>query len=257
MRVVSIILSCVILTSHTGCSRDKVYCDGLNESNMPGAIVLVERMDNATRYELDPDDERVSLPDDLSTLISCRDIDGFGKLSFPATIDIEAFEILWTDPINPSSDEYCREIMFAGAVQDGGGDRLEFPHLWRLAGPHYATGMWAEVLAAVIELGPSEWLEEDALFSSSFLVSPLSIETEQFRISRELRTAEEIYYKNSDDRSPPLIIGRAYSFGRTGSYSHIHSDVPDGLAAHLGVPELQEEGFQCVDLFFGYYEEGD
>lgn len=257
MRVLRVLFGCVWALLFCGCAEEKTYCDGLNESNMPGAIVLVERMDDATRYELDPDDERVSLPDDLSTLISCRDIDGFGKLSFPATIDIEAFEILWTDPINPSSDEYCREIMFAGAVQDGGGDRLEFPSFGRLAGPHYATGMRAEALAAVIEFGPSEWFEEGTVFSSSFLVSSLSKATERFRGSAELRGTGEIYYEDTDDRSPPLIIGRAYSFGQAGHYSYRHNDVPDGLAEYLGVPELQDEGFQCVDLFFGYYEEGD
>lgn len=250
MRVLRVLFGCVWALLFCGCAEEKTYCDGLNESNMPGAIVLVERMDNATRYELTPDDQRVFLPDDLSTLISCGDIDGLGRLELPAPIRITDTRIRWTAPEDLDSSKRCIEIQLSGRTRSNDvqiADTALFPGVDAVP---LSTKVWPESLQGIVAVQAEDsWLEDAAGLASAFVVSALSKRTADFRNTTRLRAESQIYYEDTDDGVPPLIIGRAYSFQR--------GDVPDGLAAHLGVPELQEEGFQCVDLFFGYYEEGD
>lgn len=237
-----------------GCSEEKTYCDGLNESNMPGAIVLVERMDSAIRYELAADDERVFLPDDHENLISCRDIDGLGRVSFPATIEISESTIYRSRPSELKRQATCDEIQFSGSIEEVGLYFFDDSDLPISTVAYSATRVRPDSFSAGVEPDCRDdedtcWLTSEDGVRSAFVVSALSIETRTYWNTERLRADELIYYQDSDDGAPPLVIGRAYSFRR--------GDVPDGLAEYLGVPELQNEGFQCVDLFFGYYEEGE
>lgn len=256
VRVLRVLFGCVWALFFSGCAGEKTYCDGLNESNMPGAIVLVERMDDATRYELPPDDQRVSLPDDLSTLISCGDIDGLGRLNFPDSIALE--EVTYFSAMDSSvtrPTEECVAIYFWGADSEsttGFGvqywDSSERSASISYDDRYFPNAPMLSEIDVSSESKPSETFDL-AEAESSFYVSQLSQQPERFNRTPRTRPNELVFCQETEDGVPPLVIGRAYSFRR--------GDVPEGLAEYLGVPELQDEGFQCVDLFFGYYEEGD
>lgn len=276
MKIQSLLCLLVLLLIPilTSCSNEVAFCGGINETNMPARVVLVENARNAARYSLKVEDNRF--------------YDGIGIMGFAGEAAL-INRLPWCcsrkprpvpaieDPICIPDDEgpcYPRDEGFtmgypSCAALDGFG-ALEDVHIYgveRVSGSH-GNGRLCEKLKVSGMVGENSALlsRPSGFFSIGFLYIISQVNDAPVRDG--IQAAAEsfvsispvyaqgggsptespmhetaLYAQDTADGSPPLMISRIWHF----------SDAPENAVfrEYLGIEE--EGAFTCGDLYFGYF----
>ena len=244
MKTLGALVAVLALT--TGCLQRGDRCDGLDSDRLPGRLVIVERMDEATYYVLPEDDPRLA-PVPRIPYVSCQGLDLLGRLE---QADF-AFTFVGETDVSGSNPLQCMYYYFDALDEDRGlrtfsgrvgSDPVLLERFVWLTGPDLST------------FGLPEWAPSPARarWVSELVVSQLATTPERYRGSRQLRPDEEIYDQGERGGPPPLIIVRSHRIVRC-------SDCDDAgfeqIFDYLDVPHPSPGGsVVCADLFFGYFE---
>lgn len=216
------------------------YCDGLNETNMPARVVLVENSREAERFQYTHYDFRlrgrseISGPDrfvagdrDLVlNYVSCQNIDGFE--------DVESLLIGKISPnMSIGNKVYVCSTLGFEAESDDGSILLSNPDCGLC--PDAFDTMVSENTHVPPMLGSREFASSYVSVSSVYGVGGLYTSP----------LADEILYGQKFRRgAPPVIIARVWSFKNTPETAE--------AKAYLGI-QSNEETLHCGDLYYGYF----
>ena len=242
----------------TACPKaeEKPYCFGVNETNMPPRIVLVENAREATRYRLNERDVRLLLPPSLVVgeanenllvesespcveqsalgcydvgIPSCGEIDPFADLD---TIEITGVERV--DGVYSRRGE-CGLLYFSAEMNNGDLVMNWTPGL--VGREFYNMQSFVSSMCGANEIALDGW----GAVSVSFVYRA---ERHGYRATKDPLEKELLYTQDTPDGSPPLMVTRVWRFENTPENAEFKD--------FLGI-ESDEPYFACGDLYFGYF----
>lgn len=253
--VTKIVISCLGLLLIVGCKVERIPCDtGLEGAKTPPYFHIVERADEADTYTVSLVDERLTLLSELFEFQvneggqvmlpwpSCRDLDGFDEVRY---LHLQKSAEVYRH-LNESAQELCLGIPFIAETD------LEDLSLYQRV----------DVPAGNEELGQSGWgpgFGEGGpptmfIYGQVYPFHSTLIRTLSFLNDDDEKMAYPKVFisqglegkraTSNEEGQPPHILIRLWEF---------RGDAADKAREILGVDEIQDESFTCVDLYYGYF----
>lgn len=240
-----------LLVSLSGCLTYSPFCDGLNESNMPARLVIVEASSNAQRYRLPAEDGRLASaydsPSDserdpvveggrlVTSLPSCRNIDGFDGVQ---TLRLERAKRFSE---RNHEHEYCTSLSVDARSAEPVFSSVrgeEAP--WRTSWPLVANS-WSNITS-------EPRLLENTSAYGELIISPVHDGENEYNDwwpgTGSAIDDELLYQTAGAAEEPPVILLRQWTIRYT--------EEAAAAFAYLGVEE-REGTHRCGDYYFGYY----
>ena len=227
----------------TGCRSESYdYCYGVNETNMPPRVVIVENSRSAERYELRGNDSRlrehnriygdpflIAFSQELTfNYPSCMNIDGMDSHQQLDIGDVRR------EMIGPSVGKTCGSLAFDAESSDG---TMALTGIECLSCGNVFYHMTAE------NLRPPPILQGEDSSWSLISISP-TYSGRAMPFSNAPLNETDLYAQETEDDSPPLVIARVWAFENTPEMAE--------AKAYLGI-ESDEPIIRCGDLYYGYY----
>ena len=245
-RAVGVIGALGILVLATGCLEDIYpFCYGVNETNLPSTLVIVEGAEEADRYRVAADDWRlqagvaaglVSIQDGrlVSALPSCRALDDFASVQALTFGETRRFSDMST-----RGEANCKSLSFEAESVPAGLTLIRksraYDH-WTAPDPYVAAAIFGEAPSRLVE----------ARATGGVSLSPLIDATSPRSAWNKPLADDALYRTDGDHAAPPIIIARHW----------VIEDTPEAaeVLAYLGVTPEDGQAVECVDYYFGYFE---